>query len=58
MTFHKVCFIEEIGTEKTFKFTLEDKDILIAKSDDGKIHAFDAMCNHQEKSMEKGRWNS
>ena len=58
MPLFKLCLAKDISTKKAHKFTLDDQDILIAKSMDNTIWAFDAMCSHAEKPLENGRWNA
>ncbi len=57
MPLHKVCAASEILTEKATKFVVHGQDILFAKSSDNRIFAFDAICTHADKSLEKGKWN-
>ncbi len=58
MPLSKACLANEVTTLKAFKVCLDGQDILLAKSEDGRIWAFDAMCSHAEKSLEKGRWDA
>lgn len=57
MPFIKVCPAKEISVEKPKKYTIEDTDILLAKSNTNDIFAFNATCTHADKSLEKGKWN-
>jgi nitrite reductase/ring-hydroxylating ferredoxin subunit len=57
MPFFKVCPVCEVSSEKPKKFTVNDHNILIAKSNSHQIFAFDATCSHADKSLEKGTWN-
>ncbi len=57
MTLFKACLLSCISTDKPYKVTIDDVDILLAKTLDDKIWAFDAMCSHADKSMENGRWD-
>lgn len=58
MTFIPVCLISEISTEQVKMFVVDGVKILVAKSNDNKIWAFDSMCTHAEKSLENGKWDS
>lgn len=57
MPFFKVCASQDINQDKPAKFNLNNTDILVAKSSDNKIWAFDSICSHADKSLEKGKWN-
>lgn len=57
MTLYKVCSINEISTNKPKKFSINNEDILIAKSNDGQYFAFSNTCSHADKPLEKGNWN-
>lgn len=57
MPFIKACAKQEISENSLKKVILNSHPILIAKALNGQIYAFDAMCSHAEKSLEKGRWN-
>lgn len=57
MTWFKVCASSEIEVHKPRKFSIDGQNILLAKSTDGRIWAFDSMCTHAEKSLERGHWN-
>ena len=53
----KVCLVSDIEIEKPKKFTIQNENILIAKSSDKKIWAFESKCTHADKSLELGKWN-
>lgn len=58
MPLFKVCASHEVLQEKATKFTIDGKDILLAKSKSNEIFAFDDTCTHADRSMEKGKWNA
>lgn len=58
MTFLSVCPVAEISNQNPHLFTLDGVKILVVKSDDNKIWAFDSVCTHADKSLEKSKWDS
>lgn len=58
MPLHKVCTEDEISDQQPKKFFADEKPILLAKDTSGKIYAFDVMCTHADRSMERGTWDA
>lgn len=58
MTFLPVCLVSEISSEQVKMFVVDGVKILVAKSNDNKIWAFDSICTHADKSLEKGKWDA
>ncbi|APJ03371.1 Rieske (2Fe-2S) protein [Silvanigrella aquatica] len=59
MALYKVCLLNELSSEKAIKFHVDGLDILFVKSLQSKqVYAFDNNCNHADKPLEKGKWNS
>lgn len=58
MTFLPVCPVSDISNLKPKLFTLDGVKILIVKNDNNEIWAFDSICTHADKSLEKGKWDS
>lgn len=57
MPFYKVCSAKDISKEKVSKYVIDNCEILLAKSSDNKIWAFNNTCSHADKPLEKGKWD-
>src|SRR5690242_17342858 len=62
MTFQRACPVSEVDSavanNKLKKVVLEGVKILLTKSADDKIWAFDAVCTHEDKSLENAKWDA
>lgn len=60
MPYYKACLLSELSDTKPKKFEIDGIEILIVKSlgTNAKVWAFDNNCNHADKPLEKGKWNS
>ena len=52
--FYDVCRLEDIWEGDMEFFEVGGKAVLIVHTEEGKIRAFDAICPHQEMSLEDG----
>lgn len=57
MTFHRVCLLSEISAEKQKKYVVNGIDVLIVKSSDNRIWAFQYFCSHADKPLLHGKWD-
>lgn len=57
MTFYKVCPLSDISMGKPKKYTVDGVDILIVKSADERIWAFQYFCSHADKPLLAGKWD-
>ena len=52
--FFDVCEVDDIWEGDMEVFKIQGKDVLIVHTEAGEIRAFDAICPHQEMSLEDG----
>ena len=52
--FFDVCEVDDIWEGDMEVFKVEGRDVLIVHTEEGQIRAFDAICPHQEMSLEDG----
>lgn len=57
MTFYKVCNLSDVSMEKPKKYTVDGVDLLVVKSVDEKIWAFQYFCSHADKPLLNGKWD-
>lgn len=52
--FFDVCEVDDIWEGDMEVFKIQGKEVLIVHTEAGEIRAFDAICPHQEMSLEDG----
>lgn len=57
MTWHRLCLFSDVSQEKPQKHVVAGVDVLVVKSADDQVWAFQYFCSHADKPLINGKWD-
>lgn len=58
MEYFKACTLAELSSEKPTAVTLDGVSVCLVLSAQGAVFAFENKCSHEDKPLNKGKWDS